>query len=318
MEYIDGVPIDTYCDQNHLSVNDRVRLVQEVCDTVAFAHRNLIVHRDLKPGNILVTSDQKIKLLDFGIAKLLDPSTVPHTVEVTQTYSLPMTPNYASPEQIRGESISTSSDVYSLGIVLYRVLTGTLPYRFKSIRLNDMVREFESKEPVRPSQVIVDEEGCPSGSSSRVRANEVGQLRRQLVGDLDNIVMMALRKDPERRYASVRELSIDLGRYLAGLTVRARQETAAYVMGKFVRRHKLAVCTAVTFALLLAGSTILALGQAGRIARERDHSEVERKKAQHVASFLVYLFRQADPDLYEIILLSYGGGLQTVCSDLIS
>ena len=237
MEVVDGLPIDRYCDEHRLGVVERLRLFIAVCEAVHHAHERRVVHRDLKPSNILVTTEGTPKLLDFGIAKLLDATGSTRTVDVTATELRLMTPEYASPEQIRGGKISVRSDVYGLGAILYELLTGHRPYRVTTGLRADVERAICEEDPARPSRRV---------ESRRVRA--------KLAGDLDTIVMKALRKEPERRYASARELADDIERSLAGLPVRARPDTWRYRTTKFARRNKVLVGSALAvLAALVAG-----------------------------------------------------------------
>lgn len=247
MEYVEGKPLVVYCSAQSMNIPDRLRLFRAVCEAVQYAHRNLIVHRDLKPGNILITADGAPKLLDFGVAKLLDP--VMSTGQ-TQTLVRILTPDYASPEQLRGEQVSTATDVYSLGVVLYELLTGRLPHPSSGRSPTEVEREICNALPEKPS---------------------VSQ--PALRGDLDNIILMALRKEADRRYGSVEQLSEDIRRHLEGLPVAARNDTILYRTGKFLRRHKVSVgATLFAWIALLAGIGI-AVHQA-RVAR------VERQQAQ--------------------------------------
>jgi eukaryotic-like serine/threonine-protein kinase len=195
MELIDGIAIDEYCNQHSLSISQRLQLFQQVCAAVQYAHQRLVIHRDIKPGNILVTSAGTPKLLDFGIAKIFDPT---NALEATLLH--PLTPEYASPEQIRGEPITTASDVYSLGVVLYRLLTGQSPYRVEKRSPPELARAITETEPLRPSTVVV--RGNNASPPFREREGSPAKLRRRLIGDLDNIALMALRKEAQRRYAS--------------------------------------------------------------------------------------------------------------------
>ena len=295
MEYVDGVPIDRYCEPDEgrcLLVEDRIRLFRKVSAAVHYAHQNLVVHRDLKPANILITTEGDPKLLDFGIAKILtaDPSSL--RLDETATGVRPMTPHYASPEQVRGDTITTASDVYSLGVLLYRLLTGRLPYVFKTGGARELERVVCEQEPEKPS--------IAAGVSDRDTASRLGlrprELQRLLAGDLDDIVLRALRKEPHERYASTEQLSEDLRRYLAGQPVRARRGTYSYRAGKFLRRHRLAVASCFLFlAMVLAFAAAMAL-QASRVAAERDRARIEYDKAQRVLDFIQGVFELADPD----------------------
>jgi eukaryotic-like serine/threonine-protein kinase len=293
MEYVEGAPIDRYCDEHKLDLKARLKLFQQVCDAVHYAHRNLIVHRDIKPGNILVTAAGTPKLLDFGIAKILEPDTFPDTVQPTGTWDRPMTPAYASPEQVRGQAITTASDVYSLGVLLYELLTGHRPYRVAGSLPHEMARVICEQEPQRPSTVIkrVEEVMQGSGEVAVITPQRVGEaravrpekLRRQLQGDLDNIVLMALRKELERRYSSVEQFAQDIENYLQGRPVSARQDTLSYRTAKFIRRHKTGVAAAALVLLTLVGSTLIALRQA-RIAGRR-FNEVRKLANQYLFEF---------------------------------
>lgn len=306
MEYIEGQTIDHYCDTHRLITSDRLKLFRTVCSAVHYAHQNLIVHRDIKPTNILVTTEGIPKLLDFGIAKLLKPEMYAQTIAPTETMVRPMTPDYASPEQVRGQQITTASDVYSLGVLLYELLTGHRPYRLFSSKLNEIERVICEQEPEKPSTAINRTVAVSNSdletkitltpeSVSKTRDGQPDKLRRKLAGDLDNIVLMAMRKEPLRRYVSVEQFSDDIRRHLDGLPVIARKDTFGYRSGKFIRRHKAAVAAAAVIAALVIGFVATTIMQSARIGRERDRAELERDKAARVSSFMVDLFNVSDP-----------------------
>lgn len=265
MEHIDGMSITRYADQHALSVRARVGLVRQVCVALLYAHQNLIVHRDIKPSNILVDADGSPKILDFGIAKLLAPTGGFEREARTSTGFAMYTPAYASPEQARGDAVSTSTDVYSVGAVLYELATGHPPHRTTGSAL-DVLRVICEVDPPRPSAV---------GPSNR---------RRELTGDLDNIILKALHKEPARRYASMEQLSDDLGRFLDGLPVAARTATVGYRARKFVRRNKgvVAATTLVVATLLVA--TGVSLRQARRADDQAERAETERANAIDAAT----------------------------------
>ena len=304
MEYVDGEPIDEFCDRRELTLAERLQLFQVVCSAVQAAHRNLIVHRDLKPSNILVTADGTPKLLDFGIAKLLDVRQTAHTVAMTQADIRIMTPDHASPEQIRGQHITTASDVYVLGVLLYELLVGRRPFRVEGLRLIDIERLICEQQPVPPSHALSTAQlsSAELEATAARRRTTGARLRRQLSGDLDNIVMMAMRKEPERRYGSVELLSSDIANHARGMPVIARKDTWGYRTRKFVSRHALGVSLAAAFVGLLAAFAVAMYVQSERIRQERDVAQAERERAEaqqnraeQAYNFLIDAFRRSDP-----------------------
>ncbi|MBK9089507.1 MAG: serine/threonine protein kinase [Holophagales bacterium] len=289
MEYIQGRPLGDYCDSHGLSIRERLLIFRSICSAVQYAHQNLVIHRDLKPANILVTADGAPKLLDFGIAKLLNPDALSLEAPETATGMHVMTPAYASPEQVRSDPLTTASDVYSLGVVLYELLTGRRPYELKTGSQLEVYRVVCEEEPSRPSTVVT---GGGEDSRRVVTSRGAGtpqKLNRLLRGDLDNIVMMAMRKEPQRRYGSVQALSDDIGRYLDGYPVSAHKASWSYRAGKYVRLHAGGVSAVATVFLLLLAFAVTAAVQNARIRRERD-------TADQVTSLLVSLFDVNDPE----------------------
>ncbi len=297
MEFVAGEPITEYCRQRELSLAAKLKLFRDVCSALQHAHQKLAVHRDLKPSNILVTTDGAPKLLDFGIAKLLapDPS---EAVTRTETAIRLMTPDYASPEQVRGGAITTATDVYSLGVVLYELLTGRRPYQFETYAPLEVERTICETEAPRPSDVVKgmrDEGGGMKAKARSLFSSLIPHPSSLLRGDLDNIVLMALRKEPARRYQSVEQFSEDLRRHLTGLPVTARPDTFGYRASKFARRHRVAVVAAALVLLSLLGG-ILATTLAARSARA-ERARAERRFAQVRKLSNTFLF-----DFYDEIM----------------
>lgn len=307
MEYIEGVPIDAYCQLQQLPLLARLRLFRMVCSAVQYAHQHLIIHRDLKPANILVAADGTPKLLDFGIAKLLQPDLAQSYQ--TQAGQTPMTPAYASPEQVRSEKLTTTSDVYSLGVVLYELLTGHSPYQLKEKTFNEMMRAIIEQEPERPSQAVSRHtvpsqsrttENAEPNTATRSLPEPMDKLRRHLSGDLDAIVLKALRKEPTARYSSVEQLSDDLQRYLDGLPTLARKGSFTYRAVKYVRRYKVPVATVALILLSLLGG-IGATAHQAQIARaEQAKAETQRLRAEQAFAVANEQRRRAEQALAEV------------------
>lgn len=297
MELIDGLPIDGYAREQGLSVRARVALVAEVADAVAYAQARLVVHRDLKPSNILVDGEGRPHLLDFGIAKLLDLTAADGE---TRTGWRALSPAYAAPEQVFGEPVCTATDVYALGVVLYELLTGVLPHQRASATLETLAEAVRSEAPERPSQVLRRTARRGGEPADRTRWS------RETAGDLDTIVLVALQREPERRYAGAAQLAEDLRRWLDGRPIAAQADSKLYRVGKFVRRNRFIVgsASAVLLALIVGFGVALwqasvAREQAARAAAEATRANAEAERARRVRDFVLALFREQDPLLRE-------------------
>lgn len=304
MEYVHGEPVDRYSDRAQLDLKKRLELFLDICAAVQYAHQNLIVHRDLKPANILVTADGGPKLLDFGIAKLLDVGNdAAAMLALTRMNDRLLTPEYASPEQILGRAVTTASDVYALGVVLYESLTGLRPYVVPgSASQLELERSICVTDPLRPSSAVrrAAESGPTEGQSSiqalaTVRGLTPEKLQRRLQGDLDAIVMRALRKEPQHRYGSVEQLTADIHRFLVREPVQARQGNWLYYSQRFARRHAFGVSVAAGFMLFVMAFAVVMSVQREHIAAERDRATQESERAEKVSNFMLNVFTAADP-----------------------
>jgi serine/threonine-protein kinase len=273
MEYVDGTPIDDYCHQQSCTLDHKIELFENVLEAVRYAHENLVIHRDLKPGNILVDQDGNIKILDFGISKLLEDE---DDMELTQTGARLLTPRYAAPEQVRQENITTATDLYALGIVFYQLLSGEHPFDFAELSQYDVEQAILEQEAPRPSAKI---------SSPK--------LQKKLQGDLDAIALKAIRKEPDKRYRVANEFLDDLKNYQTGLPVSAQEDSFNYRSQKFFKRHKQGVAIAAGILLLVIGLTGF---YTWRIAQQRDMAQLEAEKSAQISNFLMSLFKASKPD----------------------
>lgn len=304
MEYIEGSPINEYADANNLTLLERLYLFRKICEAVEYAHRNLVIHRDLKPSNILITEDAAPRLLDFGIAKLLKDENANESGE-TNTQQFAFTPEYASPEQLRGEKLTTATDIYSLGVVLYELLTGVRPFQSSEKNIGKLISLVTDSEPPRPSSavsgqwLVVRNKTAPY-IEQRTKADEPQtnpkskiQNPKSLKGDLDNIILKSLRREPERRYSTVKEFSEDIRRHLEGLPVSASKDTWSYRAQKFIQRNRVAVGAAGLILLTLLAGLGATAYQANVAQRERTKAEQRFRDVRQLANSFLFEFHDA-------------------------
>ncbi|MDQ2950412.1 MAG: serine/threonine protein kinase, partial [Acidobacteriota bacterium] len=288
MEFVEGLPIDKYCDAHALSISDRLKLFQKVCSAVQFAHQNLVVHRDLKPANILVATNGEPKLLDFGIAKLMTAEFSAEEIELNRGEAQPMTLRYASPEQVRGEPITTASDIYSLGVLLYELLAGVHPFKAALTSRSEIEKAIRTQEPAKPSEAVKGR--ADVATASKLEKQRTAKLVQELCGDIDTIVLTALQKQPRSRYPSAESFSWDITRYLNGFPVYARRDDMGYRARKFVRRHAASVIGAALVIVALIVSSIVSLRFAHTAQAERAKAQNRFDDVRKLAHFVLFDF----------------------------
>ncbi len=297
MEFIDGVPITEYCESGKLTVDQKLELFISVCNAVEYAHQNLIIHRDIKPENILVNSEGRVKLLDFGVSKLLDEDLISANSGLTKTGTWHITPEYASPEQINGENINTSSDIYSLGVLLYRLIAQQNPYKIYNSSPLAISKILSEGKIIKPSEVI---QNTTRAVGIKKEFNQKGaefnkDAYKKIKGDLDNIILKAMHKDISQRYASVKDFAIDIGKYMNGHPVSAHEDTMVYRINKFVQRHKAGVAIFILFNIVVLSGIAAIIYQSRIASKERDKAKIENAKFEKINTFLQEMLSSVDP-----------------------
>ncbi len=295
MEYVEGETLLKYCNKNQISTKARLEIFRKICSAIQYAHNRLVVHRDLKPSNILITNDNEPKLLDFGIAKILSPDK--SEVKGTATLLGMMTPNYASPEQLRGETVTTSSDIYSLGVILYELMTGTIPFNMKQFTLIEMMEAVSNTEPILPSNVATPHRINIAKTNKIPTPYSLLPTPYSLKGDLDNIILKSLKKEPDRRYLSAEQFSEDIRRHLEGLPVKARPDTFSYRTSKFIKRNKIGVAAASLIFLSLIGGIIGTTYQATIAQQQRNRAEKRFADLRQLSSNLIFKYNDGISNL---------------------
>ncbi len=313
MEYVVGVPIDQYCDKHHLSIDHRLRLITQVMDALAYAHQHLIVHRDIKPSNVLVNHDGQVKLLDFGVAKMLGET---NDLSLTRTGDQVLTPGYASPEQLKNKPVSVATDIYQLGLLMYEVLTGHCAYRDQADSVIALMKAVCERDPTLPSEIVqqplrdfsLADDAPQRQHTPAQRANlrdaDVGILQKTLRGDLDAILLRMLANDPEKRYRTIEALRLDLTAYWENRPISARPADWRYQTAKFMRRYWQVVTVSFVFVIVLMSYAITVTRQSQQIQRALDETSLQQRKSQQVSDFLVNIFKAADPNVAGLETLS--------------